>query len=69
MKQIAIVFLKTYKLLISPILPPTCRFYPTCSTYALDAFTKYGFLKGAWLTIKRLVRCHPFNTGGYDPVV
>lgn len=69
MKQIAIVCLKTYKLLISPILPPSCRFYPTCSNYALDAFTKYGFFKGLWLTVKRLARCHPFNPGGYDPVV
>jgi len=61
----AIIF---YQLCISPFLPPSCRFYPTCSDYCRKALEKYGLLKGGWLGIKRLIRCHPFNPGGYDPV-
>ncbi len=57
-----------YQRFISPGLPPSCRFYPTCSEYTLQAITKYGALKGAWLGIKRIGRCHPFHPGGYDPV-
>jgi len=64
----AILLIKAYKYLISPILPNSCRFYPSCSEYALDAFNKYGFAKGFWLTLKRIGRCHPFCDGGYDPV-
>ena len=62
------LLIKAYKLLISPLLPNSCRFYPSCSEYALDALNKYGFVKGLWLTIKRIGRCHPFCDGGYDPV-
>ncbi|HLC15198.1 MAG TPA: membrane protein insertion efficiency factor YidD [Thermodesulfovibrionia bacterium] len=69
MKQLVIVCLKIYQKVISPVLPPGCRFYPTCSNYALEAVTRYGFLKGVRLTVTRLIRCHPFNPGGYDPVV
>ena len=61
----AIVF---YQLCISPFLPPSCRFYPTCSDYCRKAIGRYGLLKGGWLGMKRLVRCHPLNPGGYDPV-
>lgn len=61
----AIIF---YQLCISPFLPPSCRFYPTCSDYCRKALEKYGLLKGSWLGIKRLIKCHPFNPGGYDPV-
>ena len=68
MKLIAIYFLRGYKLIISPLLPPSCRFSPTCSVYAAEAIGKYGFFKGAVLGLKRLLRCHPFATGGYDPV-
>ena len=68
MKFIAIVLLRGYKLLISPLLPPSCRFTPTCSVYAADAIGKYGLLKGMALGVKRLLRCHPFAAGGYDPV-
>ena len=57
-----------YQLCISPFLPPSCRFYPTCSDYCRKAIEKYGLLKGGWLGMKRLTRCHPFNPGGYDPV-
>jgi putative membrane protein insertion efficiency factor len=60
--------IKAYKYLISPLLPNSCRFYPSCSEYALDAFNKYGFVKGLWLTLKRIGRCHPLCDGGYDPV-
>ena len=62
------LLIKTYKYTISPILPSSCRFYPSCSEYALEAFNKHGFLKGFWLTLKRIGRCHPLCDGGYDPV-
>ncbi|MBO0724052.1 MAG: membrane protein insertion efficiency factor YidD [Blastocatellia bacterium] len=68
MKWIAVHLLKLYKYAISPMLPPACRFTPTCSEYTVEAIGKYGFLKGAWLGVKRLSRCHPFSEGGYDPV-
>ncbi|MDR2301350.1 MAG: membrane protein insertion efficiency factor YidD, partial [Deltaproteobacteria bacterium] len=51
-----------------PLKPPTCRFYPTCSNYAILAFRRHGFFLGFWLSLKRLIRCHPFSAGGYDPV-
>ncbi|MBR9975694.1 MAG: membrane protein insertion efficiency factor YidD [Bacteroidetes bacterium] len=64
-----LVFLiKVYKIMISPVLPPSCRFYPTCSTYAMEAIQKHGPFRGSWLGIKRISRCHPWNDGGYDPV-
>lgn len=62
------LLIKTYKYLISPILPSSCRFYPSCSEYSLEAFNKYGFFKGLYLTLKRIGRCHPLCDGGYDPV-
>ncbi len=65
---VATILIKAYKYLISPILPSSCRFYPSCSEYALEAFNKYGFFKGLWLTVKRIGRCHPLCEGGYDPV-
>ncbi len=57
-----------YRLVLSPLLPPACRFYPTCSAYALEAFRSLGFWRGAWLTAARLARCHPWHPGGVDPV-
>ena len=60
--------LKLYQRTISRALPPTCRFYPSCSEYAYQAIAKYGPLKGGWMALKRLGRCHPLNPGGYDPV-
>ena len=57
-----------YRRFISPLKPPTCRFTPTCSQYALEAFRKYGPLKGFWLSLKRILRCHPLGGSGYDPV-
>ncbi len=69
MSRLMIVLVRLYQVLISPLLPAnTCRFYPTCSQYSIDAFTKYGFFKGLWLTIRRISRCHPWHEGGYDPV-
>lgn len=60
--------IRVYQLTLSRMLPPSCRFYPSCSEYTLQAIAKYGALKGAWLGVKRISRCHPFNPGGYDPV-
>ena len=61
-------FILLYQILISPWLPSTCRFYPTCSQYTLEAVDKYGVKKGIFLGIKRLSKCHPYNNGGYDPL-
>ena len=63
-----LVMLRFYKREISPMLPPCCRYTPTCSEYAMQAVEKYGAVKGGWLTAKRILRCHPFHEGGYDPV-
>jgi putative membrane protein insertion efficiency factor len=60
--------IRGYQKFISPVLPPSCRFSPSCSQYTLEEVSKYGALKGVWLGARRLVRCHPFNPGGYDPV-
>lgn len=60
--------IKFYQKFISPLTIGSCRFYPTCSNYALEAINKYGALKGTWMAIKRILSCHPFNPGGYDPV-
>ncbi|MDX2032359.1 MAG: membrane protein insertion efficiency factor YidD [Blastocatellia bacterium] len=68
MRAIAVGLLRAYKYAISPLLPPSCRFTPTCSEYAADAIAKYGLIKGVGLAVRRLLRCHPFCAGGYDPV-
>lgn len=57
-----------YQLFISPFVPPSCRFHPTCSHYAIEALNKHGAAKGLWLAIRRIVRCHPWHPGGHDPV-
>jgi uncharacterized protein len=67
-KRIFIGLIKFYQRFISPLTPPTCRFYPTCSHYGLEAVTRFGALKGGWLTVKRIVKCQPFHSGGFDPV-
>jgi len=67
-KQLFIYMIRGYQLCVSPFFPPVCRYYPTCSAYALEAVQKYGAAKGAWLALKRVLRCHPFRPGGYDPV-
>jgi len=68
MKYIAIGLLVIYRKCISPLKQPTCRFYPTCSQYSIESFQKFGFFKGSYLTVKRLLKCHPFHPGGFDPV-
>jgi hypothetical protein len=67
-KFVAIFFVRAYQILISPGLPPSCRYVPTCSQYAIEALSKHGFFKGSYLAARRLLRCHPFHAGGYDPV-
>ena len=61
-------FLKLYRLLISPLYGQVCRFYPSCSAYALEAVERHGAVRGSWLAMRRLIRCHPWNLGGYDSV-
>jgi len=68
MKFLTLKSIQLYQKFISPMFPPACRFTPTCSHYGYQAIDKYGFVKGSWLAIKRIGRCHPFNQGGYDPV-
>ena len=60
--------IRFYKAFISPLLPPSCRFYPSCSSYAIEAITVHGPLKGLWLAVRRILRCHPGSAGGFDPV-
>jgi putative membrane protein insertion efficiency factor len=68
MKYIAMALIRLYQLTLSPLLPPSCRFEPSCSHYSYDAIKRFGFFKGGWLSVKRISRCHPFHPGGYDPV-
>lgn len=68
MKRMLMAMVRFYRAAISPLRPPCCRFYPTCSQYALEALEKYGALKGGWLSVRRILRCNPFHKGGYDPV-
>jgi putative membrane protein insertion efficiency factor len=68
MRALALLLITAYQKLLSPMLPSTCRFYPSCSEYAKQAIQKYGIVKGSWLALKRITRCHPGNPGGLDPV-
>ncbi|MCG2709210.1 MAG: membrane protein insertion efficiency factor YidD [Thermodesulfovibrionales bacterium] len=67
-KNILLGAIKLYKYAISPLLPDSCRFVPTCSEYSAEAIERYGAVKGSYLSLKRILRCHPFHNGGYDPV-
>ncbi|AUW92578.1 MAG: membrane protein insertion efficiency factor YidD [Sulfobacillus thermotolerans] len=68
MKTLVIGLIRVYQKYISPMTPPSCRYMPTCSQYAVEAVSKYGVPKGGYLAVKRVLRCHPFHEGGYDPV-
>jgi putative membrane protein insertion efficiency factor len=68
MKFVVLSFLRLYKTFLSPFLPPSCRFTPSCSEYAMQSVEKYGSIRGTWMSAKRILRCQPFCKGGYDPV-
>ena len=67
-RKLIILPIRLYKSCISPLLPPSCRFYPSCSTYAIQAIEMHGVIKGLWLGLRRILRCHPGSAGGFDPV-
>ena len=68
MQRALILVLRAYKVCLSPLLPSACRFHPTCSEYMMEAIAKHGMLRGAWMGVRRVGRCHPFHEGGFDPV-
>ncbi|MCC7050639.1 MAG: membrane protein insertion efficiency factor YidD [Bacteroidia bacterium] len=68
MRYFGILLIKLYQLILSPLLAPACRYTPTCSQYGIEALKKYGLLKGTWLTLKRISRCHPWGGHGHDPI-
>jgi uncharacterized protein len=68
MQRIAAFLIRLYQWTVSPLLGPRCRFYPSCSQYALEAIERFGLLRGGWLSLARIARCHPFHPGGFDPV-
>ena len=67
-RTVLILLVRAYQIVLSPLLPASCRYYPSCSAYAVEALERYGALHGGWLTLRRLARCNPFRPGGYDPV-
>ena len=68
MRSVLLGAIRLYQITLSRVLPPTCRFLPSCSQYSYEAISRYGVSRGGWLAVKRVARCHPFNPGGYDPV-
>ena len=67
-RKLVVLCIRGYQKFISPLFPPTCRFTPTCSAYAVTSVERYGVFRGGWLAVRRIARCHPWNPGGYDPV-
>jgi len=68
MRRLVLLFIRGYQVFLSPVLPRSCRFYPSCSQYTFEAVERFGVVKGLWLGVKRVLKCHPFHPGGYDPV-
>ena len=68
MAKALVLVVRGYQVAIGPLLPPSCRYYPSCSAYSIEALERHGALRGSWLTVRRILRCHPFHPGGYDPV-
>jgi putative membrane protein insertion efficiency factor len=68
MRFVLLLLVRAYRRVVSPLLPPRCRFAPSCSAYAEEALRAHGAVRGTWLAVRRVARCHPFNPGGYDPV-
>ena len=68
MRRLLIAFIRIYQYVISPYLPPSCRYTPTCSSYAVESIGRFGVIKGSWLAMRRVSRCHPWHEGGFDPV-
>jgi putative membrane protein insertion efficiency factor len=68
MRGILILFVRAYQTVLSPLLPSSCRYYPSCSAYAIEALEKHGAMRGSLLAVRRILRCHPFRPGGFDPV-
>ena len=68
MRQMALGLIRFYQMAVSPLIPSSCRFLPSCSSYGYESVARYGAVKGGWLAVKRIARCHPFSSGGYDPV-
>ena len=67
LERLVLLMIRCYQLFISPFKPPSCRFYPTCSSYTRDAVVHFGLLRGTWMGLRRIFRCHPWHPGGYDP--
>jgi len=67
-RLVLVYLVKGYQVSLSPLLPPSCRYYPSCSAYAVEALERHGALRGSWLALRRILRCHPFRPGGFDPV-
>jgi putative membrane protein insertion efficiency factor len=68
MKVVLIWMVRAYQMFLGPLLPAACRYYPTCSSYAIEALERHGAIRGSWMAARRIARCHPFRAGGYDPV-